>query len=370
MRKLNGRELCENIEKIAEYDLTENNLFGSSYAVWQGGECIFRRHYGYADGEGKRPVDDGTVYRLASMTKPITGLGALILADRGLISLDRPVKEYIEGFDGVHVVTEDGEDLGATKTEVTLLHLLTHTSGLGSLKPFKLSFEDAATKEKMIGYFLGLGLDFEPATRQAYSGIAGFDAVGEVIERVSGESLESFFRREIFEPLGMTDTTFIPSAGQQTRMMTMHNKVGGGSRVGRVYDGCVFEYLPCEHMAAGAGLVSTLGDYERFALALLGGCEGLVSGESFELYHKPYVPAEVMKTSHSWGLGVRVMTDEEYGTLPVGAYGWSGAYGTHFWVDPVNDIAAVFMKNSRFDGGANNKSAKRFEAAVYDALEI
>ena len=94
------------------------------------------------------------------MTKPVTGLGALILADRGLISLDRPVKEYIEGFDGVHVVTEAGEDLGVTKTEVTLLHLLTHTSGLGSLKPFKLSFEDAATKEKMIGYFLGLGLDF------------------------------------------------------------------------------------------------------------------------------------------------------------------------------------------------------------------
>ena len=370
MRLIDKSRLEENIEQIALYDLSSNNLFGSSYVVMQNGRCAFKKHFGSADPNGCIPTDDRTVYRLASMTKPITALAALILIDKGFLSLDDKVKTFIPEFADVRVVTESGHDLGMPRTDVSVLHLLTHTSGLGSIKPSKMTGRDLVSMSDTVTYFLGLGLDFEPFTKQAYSGVAGFDALGMVIEKVSGERLESFYKREIFEPLGMSDTTFVPSSEQWGRMMTMHTKAGGKSLVGRVYDGCVFENFPAEHMAAGAGLASTSADYVRFAEALLNDGGGLISDDSFKLYHSTLVPDGVMGNAlHNWGMGVRVITSEDYGPLPVDAFGWSGAYGTHFWVDPINRITAVFMKNSRFDGGAGNKSAKRFEEAVFDALK-
>ena len=92
----------------------------------------------------------------------------------------------------------------------------------------------------------------------------------------------------------------------------------------------------------------------------------ILSEETFSLMNTAYIPSG---NNHSWGLGVTIITSEAYETLPVGAFGWSGAYGSHFWVDPVNRITAVYMKNSRFDGGAGNKSAKAFELAVFESME-
>ena len=136
--------------------------------------------------------------------------------------------------------------------------------------------------------------------------------------------------------------------------------------------GCVFEDYPAAHKLAGAGLVSTLADYVKFAkmLSCCGKTEAktIVTPETFAMLSVPYVPETVMPGNQSWGFGVRVITKPEYGTLPPGSYGWSGAYGSHFWIDPKNRIAAVFLKNSRFDGGAGNESARKFEAAVYTSF--
>ena len=371
MRRINLDRLCKNIDLIAKSDLDENKVFGSSYAVHQEGVPLLRRHYGVGNPELGIDTDDGTIYRLASMTKPVTGMALLMLVDRGLISLDTPAKRYIPEFDGVTVVTPEGEGLGTAKKDVTVLHLLTHTSGLGVSKPDRMTDSDRADYESSLRYYISQGLDFEPFTMQAYSGVAAFDALGLIVERVTGERFETFCRREIFEPLGMNDTTFTPNAEQWSRMTAMHNRTVGVSRLGKTYEGCVFERIPASHAPAGAGLASTLGDYVRFAEALLNEGGGLVSRRGFALYHSALVPDEVMNNRlHNWGFGVRVITSEDYGTLPVGSFGWSGAYGTHFWVDPVNRITAVFMKNSRFDGGAGNKSAKAFEIAVSDALEV
>lgn len=368
MKMINASRLSENIESIAGGDLAENKVFGSSYAVYQNGEPVFVKHFGVSDPESGHQTDDRTVYRLASMTKPVTGIAVLMLIERGLLSLDTPVKRYIPFFDGVRVITSDGEDLGMAQRDITVLHLLTHTSGLGVSKPDRMTDADRVDFDSSLRYYLAQGLDFEPFTNQAYSGVAAFDALGLIIERVTGESYESFCRREIFEPLGMTDTSFTPSADQWARMAVMHTRTVGESRVGKVYDGCVFERFPANHALAGAGLTSTLGDYVRFAEMLQNEGAGLVSNESMKLYRSALVPDEVMKNAlHNWGFGVRVITSEDYGPLPVGTFGWSGAYGSHFWVDPTNRITAVFMKNSRFDGGAGNKSAKAFENAVFDA---
>lgn len=368
--KLSVSRLNENIESIAARDLAENKVFGSSYAVYQHGEPLIVRHYGVSDPESGRATDDGTLYRLASMTKPVTGMAVLMLIESGLISLDTPVKKYIPEFDGVSVITPKGEYLGRAKRDITVLHLLTHTSGLGVSKPSRMSDGDRRDYESMLRYYIAEGLDFEPFTMQAYSGIAAFDGLGLIVERVAGESFAAFCREKIFEPLGMTDTTFTPSPEQWSRMAVMHTRTVGKSRVARVYDGCVFENFPADHALAGGGLASSLGDYVRFAEMLRGEGSGLVTRESFKLYRSALVPASVMKNDlHNWGFGVRVITSEAYGALPVGSFGWSGAYGSHFWVDPVNGITAVYMKNSRFDGGAANLSARAFELAVSESGE-
>lgn len=372
MKKLNMDKLEHNINEIAAYDLDRHNICGMSYCVSQG-DRRFLRHFGQLSEGGAAP-DDSTIFRMASMTKPVTAVAALMLCDRGMISLSEPVKKYIPAFGDIHIITPEGEDLGVTPTDVTLLHLLTHTSGIGSLKPGNLNEDDLKCYDSSIAYFLKAGLDFEPMTHQWYSAFAAFDVMASIIEQVTGQDYEEFLQTELFAPCGMTDTTFTPSAAQWERIIPMHERVEEKNAVGWTVPGCVFEGFPCAHKAAGAGLISTLSDYTAFARMLLhrGVTESgrrILSEEAVSQMGRPQVPVAVMPGNQNWGLGVRVITEESYGALPVGSFGWSGAYGTHFWVDPADDLVAVFMKNSRFDGGAGNQSACRFEWAVQGALE-
>lgn len=372
MRLLDENRLKQNINEAATYDLDSNNVYGSSYFVWQKGGIVFKKHFGFAGPDTNIKTDDSTMYRLASMTKPITAVAMLILSDRGLISLDDPISKYIPEFEGIHIITSDGIDIGKSKTSPTVLHCLTHTSGIGSEKPVVPNCEERKTISATLGRFIDAGLDFEPFTKQAYSPYAAFDSLAYIAEKVTGQDYGDFLKNEIFIPCNMPDTTFSPTCEQWNRFVTMHNKVDGKNDVGITYPDCIFEKFPCSHKLAGAGLVSTLNDYSNFARMLLNNGEinnhKILSEQAIKALSMPYVPGDIMPGNENWGLGVRVITDNSYPTLSAGSYGWSGAYGPHFWIDPENDICAVFMKNSRFDGGAGNKSARRFEKAVWDAL--
>ena len=253
------------------------------------------------------------------------------------------------------------------------MHLLTHTSGFGGVKSHTLTNKDRETIENTIDHYVKSGLDFEPFTRQAYSGFAAFDVLAAIAEKLTGEDYEEFLKREIFAPCNMKDTTFIPKESQCKRIITMHDKIDGKNGVGTTTEGCVFEAFPYRHKLAGAGLASTLADYSEFAQMLINrgrvGNTRILTEETLNMISVPYVPADIMPGNERWGLGVRVITSEDYGVLPVGTYGWSGAYGSHFWIDAENEITAVYMKNSRYDGGAANRSAQRFEKAVHDALK-
>ena len=136
-------------------------------------------------------------------------------------------------------------------------------------------------------------------------------------------------------------------------------------------ENCVFDDYPCTFPLGGAGLFSTLHDCSRFARMLLQngsfGGRQILSPESIKLMRTPWVEEAIMPGSERWGLGVRVITDEAYGNPSMGTFGRSGAYGTHFWVDPMNNTTAVYIKNSLFDGGAGNESARMFEKAVHNA---
>ena len=216
-------------------------------------------------------------------------------------------------------------------------------------------------------------MDFEPETREAYSGTGAFEFLVKIIETVTKTDYRTFLKNEIFVPLGMKDTDFIPTEIQREKFISMHDKRDGCSIIGKTKENCIFDNYPCTHFLGGAGLFSSLADYSRFAEFLLNGEEicgkQLLKPETLKLMRTPHISEEIMQGKERWGLAVRVITSPDYGNLPVGTFGWSGAYGSHFWIDKENDIAAVYMKNSRFDGGAGNESARNFEKAVNDSLE-
>lgn len=378
MKHLNRQRLAENIEEIARYDFDNQKVFGSSYAVVQEDKVIYKKHFGHTSVQGDAEVSDDTLYRLASMTKPITAFATLILVEREKLSLSDNVSKYLPEFENIHIIQEDADgamDLGKPVHQPTIRDLLTHTSGIGTdaRKLEKMTTDDKSTVEKTIAYFANAGLDFEPASKQAYSAFGAFDVLVKIIQKITGTDYESFLQKEIFQPCGMKNTVFVPSQKQWDHFIQMHNKVNGTSVNATMKKDCVFETFPCTHYLGGAGLASTLKDYIEFAKLLLKegatSQKALISKETFQVFRTPLLEEKIMPGSQKWGLGVRVIVHEHYRDLPVGSFGWSGAYGSHFWIDPKNKVAAVFMKNSLYDGGAGNESARNFEKAVNSSFE-
>ena len=369
MKKLNLSRTTKHIDKIAEYDIKKNKVFGSCYSVYQKNNFDLCRCYGTVGMGTEEKVSEKTLFRLASMTKPVTAAAVLLLEERGLLSLDDTIDKYIPAFRDIHIKDADGKDLGAPGKMPKVRNLLSHNSGLGSdpKKLEKMTDKDYESIDSTIEYLLKAGLDFEPESMQAYSPTAAFDVAVKIAETVTGKDFQEFLKDELFLPLGMHDTVFIPTPEQRSRIIVMHCNKDGKNAEKEMPGNTVFENVPENHYLGGGGLVSTLSDYGNFAKMLLN--KGVShTGQRIlreEAFLKMTEPQIEICNDQSWGLGVRVITRKTYPHLPVGSFGWSGAYGTHFFVDPENGISAVFMKNSAVDGGAGNKSAVKFEKAVY-----
>ncbi len=381
MKKLNLELLTKNIENRVNSDIAAHNICAASVIVNQEGKRVYKKHFGVTFPDRDEEVSDSTVYRLASMTKPIMATAALILVDRGMLDLDDPVEKYLPVFANMSIgEVVDGElrQAGKNPTPPTIRNLLTHTSGIGSGLVGDRTFaamttEEHRTLESAVNAYAKQLLSFEPGTRQEYSPIAAFDVIARIIELVSGSDIESFLQENIFAPCGMTDTTFVPSDEMRARTICMHTKEAERSWYDTMPDACVFETIPVTHPLGGGGLVSTPEDYSKFAEMLLGGgiCgdKRIVSEAAVAEMSKVQVPLDFHPGHEHWGLGVRVISGEPYTKLPVGTFGWSGAYGTHFWVDPVNRVTAIYMKNSRHDGGSGAQTAANFEQDVFDSFE-
>ncbi len=331
--------LKKNIEKAALYDFENNKVFGSAYCVIQGDDVIYKKCFGTVSADSTQPVTENTIFRMASMTKPVTAAAILILIDRGLLSLYDKVSDYLPEFKDVHItqITQNGlTDLGEAQNEITVCNLLTHTSGIGCepLKEQKMTYNDKKSIDSAVEFFAKIGLDFEPGTKQQYSPFAAFDVLAKIIEKVSGTDYHSFLKQEIFEPCDMVNTTFTPTMEQWNAMIAMHNKIDGKNCDEKMNENCVFSDFPKTHYLGGAGLVSTLADYSEFAKMLLNKgktpTKQIISEETLRLMCTPFVSEDIMPSSERWGLGVRVIVRKDYDNLPLGAFGWSGAYGTHF----------------------------------------
>lgn len=364
-----------NIEKRINNDVASGRIGGASVLVKQRGKVVYKGCFGKAAEE--RAITENSIYRLASMTKPITAAAVMKQVERGLVSLDDNLEKFIAEYGEMEigrVVDGKIEIVGRAQNKIKILHLLTHTSGVacGELSVAlsrMMNVESEHDLESTTMVHSSNPISFEPYTAQAYSPRVGFDLLARVVEITSGMSFDEFLKKEIFEPLGMLDTTFTPTSEQWDRMVCVHNYEDCKASFEPLDRNHIFWDLPMTCFCGGAGLVSTLADYEKFADMLLSGGKArdreiLLREETVRLMRTAAVPYEIMPGRQRWGLGMRVITDPAY-ILPVGSFGWSGAYGTHFWVDIENEIVAIYMKNSLYDGGSGAITAAEFERDVY-----
>lgn len=381
MTLLNQERLTQLLDARFADDLAAERVSGAAACVMQNGTCAYRRFVGTAVPGENVPIDENSLFRLASMTKPVTAVAILLLAEQYKLHLDDPIEKYLPEFRDRRLwsLGGDGEpiDLGAVRQKPTILHLLTHTSGLGGG-----ALGDRATKKMppeakrdlttAVAYHATQGLGFEPFTKQEYSPLAAFDVLARIVEVVSGDRFGTFLKRFIFDRCDMPNTTFVPNDAQWPHLATMQDYRDGHAVAVPSKEGCVFEDYPPTYELGGAGLVSTLDDYVHFGEMLRegGAYRGVrVLGEKWvKLMTSPVVPPTVQAGFKRWGLSVRVIVGEGYRLLPVGSYGWGGVFGTYFWIDPANRITAVYMRNSYYDGGFVSRISHHFEEDVHRAL--
>ena len=378
MKTLNTVKFTEKVRKFTDTMVNDNRImFGAEYLVRQKGEIIYHDALGVLDEKGG-VMPKNHMFRIASMTKPVTSAALLIMVDEGKVDLMAPISDYIPGYTNMTVGHDDGGkmviDRAATGV-IRVFNLLSHTSGIGTAPLCaiqKLPWESLkATTE----YYATQPLAFDPYTATSYSPTAAFDVAARIVEVTSGMDYEQFLRERIFEPLGITDMGFTPDENQQQLFVPVHSTVDGKVVSRKMTNGCVFEQIPYAAYCGGGGLFATAQAYSEFAEMLL--CDGIgrngqriLSEKTMQRMRTPHVPESMQMLDERWGLGVRVITSEHHHNhLPLGTFGWSGAYGTHFWCDPVNQITAVFMKNTCTPDKPGISCVEQFERTVYESLK-
>ncbi len=386
MTYFDPQTLAARLDARAADDLAAARVGGIGLCVMQGGQVLYKKYHGkksYATGEElTEELGDKTLFRLASMSKPITAVATLIQVSRGLMDLDEPIENLLPAFANMNIgmLDESGNIVvtGRAQTKLTPRLLLNHTNGVGSMEVGakqmeRMTQENKQDIEHVVDCISRSVLAFEPASSQMYSSVWAFDVLARMIELTSGLDFATFLRKNLFDPCGMTDTTFAPTDEQWSRMIEMHRRV---EENGAAYNAdapmpkdCVFGDVPTTWFSGGAGLASTLPDYIRFADMLR---RGGVTAEGIRIIPEKLVremgtaqvPEHIMPCTERWGLGVRVIMPI-HPWMPADCFGWSGAYGSHFWIDPTNDLIAVLMRNSMYDGGAGAQRACNFEMDVY-----
>ena len=378
MKRIEKSKLDELICARTEAFIAEGKIGCAEILVNQCGKRVFHRTFGKDTASGEK-LKPGKIYRAASMTKPINAAAFLKMSEEYGVQLEAPLACFLPEYRCMNIGhVEEGKVIvdRPAVNPLFVYQLLCHVNGIG-VDPFcGIVFPQWKSTQDTCSFYAVQPLAFEPGTKQSYSPTAAFDVAAAILERQTGCGFAEYVRENVTAPLSMQNTTFSPTREQWKDIVGMHDRLPDGrSTTGKTTEGCVFSDIPPEACAAGAGLATTAEDYVRFAEMLLNNGidengKRILSENSVKLMQTPHVPVEIMNGSQRWGLGVRVITSAQYAHhLPVGSYGWSGAYGTHFWVDPENRITAVYMKNSLFDGGSGSYSSACFEEDVMDSLK-
>jgi CubicO group peptidase (beta-lactamase class C family) len=350
---------------------------------------------GMQDVDSKTPMRTDTLFRIASMTKPITSVAIMMLYEEGKLLLTDPVSKFIPAFKSMQVLEQGAEKPVAARRQISIRDLLTHRSGLtyGFINGGAVGngYRNNGVVDGLSATTLttaeGINkLAAEPLVAQpgsAYNYSLSTDVLGRVVEVASGQPFEAFLRERIFRPLKMNDTDFVVPDAKWSRLATVYSPDGAGGirpmRDPETFGNTVMspvEYYksPKTYFSGGAGLVSTAADYARFGHMLLNGgvLDGarLLSPKTIELMTVSHTgdlgALPVAGPGRGFGLGFFVVTDlattQTLGSQ--GMFGWSGIYGTTFWVDPKERLVAIMMVQ-RYPG---SPVAAAFQPLVYQAL--
>ena len=360
-------------------------LPGAVILAARGGKVIHRAALGLKDLASGEAVAMDTIFRIFSMTKPITAAAMMILHEQGLWAPEDPIARRLPEFEGVK-----GPDGGAP----TMGQLMTHTAGFGyGIGPGPHDATDAAyiaagvweaeDLADMARRIAAIPLAYEPGTRWRYS--LAMDLQGAIIERLSGERLPDFMRSRLFEPLGMVDTDFYVPAEKQPRLASLYHMYGVPKLTVLTHASFRRDGLTIPKLASGGGgLFSTVDDYGRFAQMLLnrGELEGrrILKPESVELMTRNHLSPELlaggffagvhsMRPGYGYGFNGAVFHDPELAGAPVGrgTYQWDGAAGTWFWIDPENGILFIGLIQRMLQEGMAPLQA-RTQALMAEAL--
>jgi len=347
----------------------------------------------YVDAWGVRDLDEGDameekdIFRIYSMTKPITAVAVMMLYEEGRFFLNEPIGRYLPELANLQVANLSEAVRGQpipterARRSVTIQDLLRHTSGF-TYGEFSNTVVDSVYREREVlyqstleGLVAQLGeipLAYQPGTRWHYSVSA--DVLSRFVEVVSGQSFDAFLRERIFEPLGMLDTAFDVPASKRDRFARTYGHSGPERAL--VLGDTVGVTPPLGNFSGGAGLMSTAQDYARFAQMLLNGGEldgerilGRKTLEMMTVNHlEDGIPTGFLQPGWGFGLGFTVKTEAGRDGMPdsVGSYSWIGVQGTSFWVDPEEDLIGVFMVQIRPNRDITFR--QQFRRLVYQAL--
>ncbi len=393
------------IEPILQAYVDDRGYPGFATLVSRGGELVYRGLVGWQDREADVPMAEDTILRLYSMTKPVVYTALMTLYEEGRFQLADPVAKYIPAFGATKVATADGRlEEQSPLRPMQVRDLFTHTSGLTydfnddpvaeQYRAARLMNDPTRTLEALVEELATIPLQFQPGSMWYYG--LGTDVAGHLIELISGQPLGVFLEERLFAPLGMTDTAFGVPEAKRDRLAAMYglpdlfgpdmtlsalDREVANDNLGRREVADTHPYdAPDVFQRGGIGLFSTARDFLRF-------CEMLLSGKSedgtrilgrktLELMHTNHLPPELLPYRDGevpilgcgFGLGSRVAMDVGLMGVPgsPGDFGWSGAAGTYYWVDPHEQIAGVLMTQFM---NSYEQPENRFRTLVYQAIE-
>ena len=358
--------LADRLNLVIERALSENRIVGTSILIARDGNVVFARSAGFADRENRQPVNEDTVFRLASLTKPIVSATALALLEQDKIQLDNPVTRWLPDF---RPTLSDGR-----RPTITVRHLLTHTAGLN------YGFKEAAdgpyhraqvsdgleqpgfSIDENLRRLASVPLLYPPGTIWNYS--LAIDVLGEVIARAGNESLPKLVERLVVGPLCMKDTTF--SISDPARLATAYADAEpqpvrmNDPHVVRNEDELITfspsrAFDPNSYPSGGAGMIGTAQDYLGFLEAMRTRNSLILKPESIGLMTTnaiPDIPAPLLDPGWTFAFGFGVLEDPVPTGSPMnpGAFGWGGVYGNKFWVDPAARLSVVALTNTAVAG--------------------
>lgn len=351
----------------------DGKLAGTFARIIKDGKVVYDDKYGLIDMANTKPTQENSLYRIFSMTKPITAVAVMTLYDQGKLDLDDKVSKYIPAFAETQVYKKiDGKHSSEPqKNEMTIRHLLTHTSGIpyGWAKSYTDSIYSVRqhmmqdwTVGEMSEDLATIPLKFQPGTKYDYG--LGIDVAGYIVEVVSGKKLDEYFKQVIFSPLKMDDTSFYLPKEKKDRMAVLYTHDDDGKLT--VFKNNLVKGIEEKPklFLGGAGLISTLTDYENFCRMLMN--KGVLNGKrvlsekAAQLIMTDQFPAEAERSIPGMGHGLSGVVK-----LNTGEYSWGGAASTNFWIDPTNNLIVICYTQLI---QAQTEYAREFKATVYRSL--